>query len=102
MKLYALIGNFTTAPNDRDALIEILEEAATIMEDVSGCKQYILYEDAVDDEKIWVTEIWESKEAHDESLTRTDVRAIIARAIPLLKGTPEQGIQLNPVSGKGL
>ena len=37
MKLYALIGNFTTAPNDRDALIEILEQAATIMEDVSGC-----------------------------------------------------------------
>ena len=101
MKLYALIGNFTTAPNDRDALIEILEEAATIMEDVSGCKQYILYEDAVDDEKIWVTEIWESKEAHDESLTRTDVRAIIARAIPLLKETPEQGIQLVPVAGKG-
>ena len=102
MKLYALIGNFITAPNDRDALIEILEEAATIMEDVNGCKQYILYEDAVDDEKIWVTEIWESKEAHDESLTRTDVRAIIAHAIPLLKGTPEQGIQLIPVSGKGL
>lgn len=102
MNQFALIGKFSTDAKDRDALIGILEEAVKIMEDIEECKHYIVYKDAANDEQVWVSEIWDSKDAHDESLTRDDVRAIISQAIPLIKGTPEAGIQLIPVSGKGL
>lgn len=102
MNEFGLIGNFSTEASDRDALVGILEAAAKIMEDVEACKHYIVYKDAGNEEKVWISEIWDSKEAHDESLTRDDVRAIISQAIPLLKGKPEAGIQLIPISGKGL
>ena len=102
MNQYALVGKFTMESKNRDALIEILGEAVNIMRDVASCKQYIVYKDAENEEQVWVSEIWDSKDAHDESLSREDVRAIIARAIPLLQGTPEQGTSLIPVVGKGL
>lgn len=102
MPQYAQLAKLSTAPKDRDTLIEILTQAVKIIETVDGCQQYILFKDAENVELIWISEIWESKEAHEASLTREDVRALIAQAIPLLKTPPEAGIQLIPVVGKGL
>lgn len=102
MQQYALLANLSTAPKDRDALVEILTQAVKIMETVDGCLQYILFKDADNDELVWISEIWESKAAHEASLTREDVRVLIGQAIPLLKAPPEAGIQLIPIVGKGL
>lgn len=102
MPQYAQLAKFTTDPKDRDTLIEILTQAIKIIETLDGCQQYILYKDAEDTELTWVSEIWESKEAHGASLSREDVRTLIGQAIPLLKMPPQGGIKLIPVVGKGL
>ena len=100
MSKYGLTGKFTTAPENRDTLVEILSEAADLMETAEGCHTYIVHKDANDDTAIWVTEIWESKEAHDKSLSIDGVGALIGRARPLITGIEQ--IVLIPVRGKGL
>ena len=101
MSNYGMVGKLTTAPEDRDKLIDILTQAAEGMQDLEACHLYVVSKDADDDGAVWVMELWESKEAHDESLKLDSVRNLIGQAMPLLKGQPE-GTTLIPVSGKGL
>ncbi len=101
MAAFAMCGKMTAQPGMREALLTILSAAAELMRNVEGCQTYIVYKDADDEDAIWVTELWDNKEAHDESLKAENVRALIGQAMPLLAGSPE-GATLIPVTGKGL
>lgn len=98
---YGLFGKLTTEPQQRETLANILLEAAALMQDAPGCHSYIVSLDANDAGAVWVLELWDSKEAHDSSLSLPAVRELIARAMPLLKGSP-QGISVTPLGGRGL
>lgn len=100
MTAFAMCGKMTAQPGQREALLGILSAAADLMRNVEGCRTYIVYTDADDANAIWVTELWDSKEAHDESLKAENVRTLIGQAMPLLAGSPE-GATLIPVTGKG-
>lgn len=100
MAMYALCGKFTVEPPNRNALADILSAAADLMEHAAGCQMYIVYNDAADDGALWVTELWDSKEAHARSLTLPGVGELIAQARPLISGI-EQHV-LIPVLGKRL
>lgn len=100
MDSYALCGKFIVDPRDRDALAEILSAAADLMQQAAGCRTYIVYTDTADDGAVWVTELWDSQDAHAQSLTLPGVSDLIARARPLIRGI-EQHV-LVPVHGKGL
>ena len=101
MPKYALCGKMMTDPHNRQTLIEILSAAADLMQNAEGCQMYIVYRDANDAGAVWITELWDSEEAHDNSLSIEGVKALISRARPILKGSPEQIVMI-PVSGKGL
>ncbi len=101
MSKFGMVGKFTTAPEDRNKLIDILTQAAQGIKDLDTCYLYVVSKDANDDSVVCVMELWESKEAHDESLKLDGARELISQAMPLLKGQPE-GTTLIPVSGKGL
>jgi quinol monooxygenase YgiN len=100
MSKFGLYGKIITQLGQRDALAAILLEAAAILPDAPGCDLYIINNSATEPDVIWVTEVWESREAHAASLTRDDVRAIIARGRPLIAGGDR--IELVPLGGKGL
>ncbi len=51
---------------------------------------------------VWVTEVWDSKEDHDNSLAVAGVRELIAQAMPLLAGMPEKGQELEILGGAGI
>lgn len=101
MTSYGLFGKFTTTPENREALIAILTQAANLMENAAGCHSYIVSKDNNDPSATWVLELWESEEAHDASLTIDGVRDLINQAMPLLTDSP-LGVSISPVSGKGL
>ncbi len=100
MAQYGLTGKFTTTSENRDRLIDILSSAADLMETAEGCQQYIVHKDANDTTATWVTEMWESKEAHDQSLSIEGVGDLIGSARPLITGISQ--IELIPMHGKGL
>lgn len=96
--MYGLIGNMTAVSGERDALVEILLEGTG---DMPGCLSYVIATDPSDEDTIWITEVWDSAESHQASLSLPAVRDAIARGRPLIAGFGDQTIT-TPVGGHGL
>jgi len=96
--MYGLIGKIRTTPGGRDALIAILLEGAGEM---AGCLSYVIARDTTDPDAVWVTEVWESRAAHQASLSLAAVQQAIARGRPLIAGFGER-FETEPVGGHGL
>jgi quinol monooxygenase YgiN len=84
-----------------DELAAILLEAAKGTEADADCLLYLVSRSPADADTVFVTEAWTSREAHDRSLEDEDVRALIARAMPLMAAPPD-AVTLAPAGGKGL
>ena len=95
--MYGLIGQIASAPGKRDELAAILAG----MGSMPGCLSYVVANDSTDPDALWVTEIWESKQAHADSLSLPDVQAAIAKGRPLIAGF-ETRVETEPVGGVGL
>ena len=92
---------FTAQPGRGDELAAILLEAAAGMGYDGDCLLYIVSRSPGDADVVYVTEAWTTREAHDRSLEDDAVRALIARAMPLMAGPPDAQT-LAPVGGKGI
>jgi quinol monooxygenase YgiN len=96
--MYGLIGKMLTVPGQREAMIAILLEGTGEM---SGCLSYVVARDPNDADAIWITEVWDSKESHDASLTLPAVKQAITRGRPLIAKFAESFVT-TPVGGFGL
>ena len=96
--MYGLIGKMTAQADKRDALTAILVKGVAGM---PGCLSYVVANDATSAEIIWITEVWDSKEAHAASLELPSVRDAIARGRPLIAGV-ERIAETVPIGGSGL
>ena len=96
--MYGLIGKMTAQEGQRDALVKVLIEGVAGM---PGCMSYVVANDPTDPDLIWITEAWESKEAHASSLSLPSVRAAIAKGRPLIAGMTAVA-ETMPVGGHGL
>ena len=99
---YGLHGKLTAKTGKGNELAQILLEAAELMKSASGCHLYVVGRSDQHAEEVWVTEIWDTKEDHDQSLTAPEVRALIGRAMPLLGGPPQKGQELDILGGLGI
>lgn len=85
--MYGLIGRMLAAPGQREALLDIMVEGVGTM---PGCLSYIIARDPASENGVWITEVWESRDAHMASLQLPQVQAVIARARPLIAGFAER------------
>jgi quinol monooxygenase YgiN len=99
VKKYGLHGKLKAVKGKGDALAEILVQASAMVSHAKGCHLYLVSREPQDEESIWITEVWDSKEDHDQSLHMEGVRELISKAIPLLDGQPEKGLELEVVGG---
>ena len=99
---YGLHGRLQATAGKANQLAEILLKAAELVSTSKGCQLYVIGRDKNDEHAVWVTEIWDSKEDHDNSLKAPDVRALIGQAMPLLDGMPEKGQELEILGGTGI
>ena len=104
--MYGLIVKVTPAAGKREGLIRILKEAAVAM---PGCFSYVIAKDSVDENVIWVTEVWDSVASHDASLSLPSVKKAIPQAKSLISAfdkiavtTPVGGIGLGPQASADL
>jgi quinol monooxygenase YgiN len=95
--MYGLIGRIRVVAGERDALAAILAGTGTM----PGCLSYIVAEDGEDADALWVTEVWESREAHRASLQLPAVQAAIAQGRPLIAGFDNRH-ETTPLGGIGL
>ncbi len=100
MNKFAMYGKLTAHPGRRDALVQILLEAAELLGSAEGCALYIVNVSDEDPDAVWVTELWRDAEAHAASLKNENVLALIQRGRPLIAGM--EPVKLRPVGGKGI
>lgn len=102
MNKYLLHGKLTAKPDFADQLAGILIDASKLVSTAKGCNLYLINKDKDDVSSIWITEVWDSKEDHDNSLKDESVRELISKAIPILDGPPQKGQELEVLGGIGL
>jgi quinol monooxygenase YgiN len=101
-KKYGLHGKLQATEGKGEPLAAILLKAAQLVATAKGCHLYLVSEDQNDRDAVWITEVWDSKEDHDNSLHLEGVRELIAQAIPLLAGPPQKGQELVILGGTGI
>ena len=97
-KMYGLIGKMVAVEGKREDLIRILVDGTSKM---PGCISYVVAKDSKDANGIWVTEVWDSKESHANSLKLQEVKDAIAKGRPLIKSFDVYH-ETEPVGGHGL
>jgi quinol monooxygenase YgiN len=97
--MYFLHGNLTSKPGFGLQLADILTKASELVSNAKGCRLYVVCNDSKKPDAIWITEIWDSKEDHDVSLSVPGVRELISEALPLLLGPPKKGQELTMLGG---
>ena len=81
--MYGMIGRIKAQPGKRAELAAILLAGTGAM---PGCLNYVVAEDMADPDTLVVTEAWDSKQSHDDSLKLPGVQAAIAKGRPLIAG----------------
>lgn len=101
--MYLLQGKLTAKSGLKKQLSEILIEASQLVSSATGCKLYLI-SNTLDNsnEDVYVTEIWNSKEDHDNSLNIPGVKELIALAIPILEEMPQKGQEFSILGGHGI
>jgi quinol monooxygenase YgiN len=82
---YGYIGSMRVKEGHRDAVAAILTSGADGLR-AAGCRLYAVGLSVTDENVIWVSEIWDSRQAHDASLQLPEAKAAIATAMPMLTG----------------
>lgn len=95
--MYGLIGRMLAAPGRREDLLAILLDGQVPM---PGCLSYVIARDPAHADGLWITEVWDSAEAHKASLSIPQVQQTIAKARPLIAGFDHR-FETEPVSGVG-
>lgn len=96
--MYGLIGKMTAKQGQRDALAAVLLDGVSGM---PGCRSYVVANDPTNSDLLWITEVWDSREAHAASLTLPSVRDAITKGRPMIAGM-ETVTETVPLGGHGL
>jgi quinol monooxygenase YgiN len=91
----------TAKPGQGEALAGKLLEVAHSLREVPGCELYVINRAADDPDVVWVTEIWSSQEALDDSLATEEARARIPEVLALVAENGFERIDLEPLGGAG-
>jgi quinol monooxygenase YgiN len=82
-------------------LAALLLEVADGLRGFDGCGMYIINHAQDDPDEVWVTELWESREAMQSSLRTPSAQAMIPRVMELVQEWGEP-VELVPLGGPGL
>ncbi|MDI4645964.1 putative quinol monooxygenase [Cohnella hashimotonis] len=100
MNKFAMFGKLTALPGKRGELADMMLASGDTLSGMDGCIYYIVHEAEEEPDVLWITELWESREAHAASLQNEQVRELIGRCMPLI--AEAGGIKVKPIGGKGL
>ena len=93
-EMYGLIGQMKTAPGKRAEVIAALLGGTA---DMPGNIAYLIAEALEDENSIWITEVWQTKTDHANSLQLESVQQAIGNARPHITGFGTR-IETKPVA----
>lgn len=86
MARFGITGKLQSSQENHSELLRILVEASKAMKQVETCHTYEVGTIVGDTENVYVQEVWESEQAHQDSLKLPQTQQLIAQARPLLTG----------------
>ena len=92
---FGVIAHLTAQAGKRDAMIDALSGLMGMKGNIS----FVIAKDGKNADGIYITEIWESKEAHDLALTTDQFKAAFGKAAPMMGGAPDLQADTWPVAG---
>jgi quinol monooxygenase YgiN len=92
---FGVIAHLTAQAGKRDAMIDALSGLIGMKGNIS----FVIAKDGKNADGIYITEIWESKEAHDLALTTDQFKAAFGKAAPMMGGAPDLQADTWPVAG---
>jgi quinol monooxygenase YgiN len=92
---YGIVAHLNAQAGKRDAMIEALSGLVGMKGNIS----FVIAKDGKNADGIFITEIWESKEAHDAALTTDQFKTAFGKAAPMMAGAPDQNSETWPVAG---
>ena len=87
-----LFVKFEVKPQNVDAFIEYMQIAKSELIKVPGCENVELIQCAENPSKVFLSEIWESKEIHDQYAAKMAESGSMGGLAPLLNGAPETAV----------
>ncbi|MGB5928724.1 MAG: antibiotic biosynthesis monooxygenase [Cyclobacteriaceae bacterium] len=99
MKHYGLQGSFAAQKGKGRELAGIMCDASKLMDNADGCRLYMVALDKENEDRVLITEVWDSKQDHDDSLNYPGVRELIAKAMPLMDCRPQKGTEMHVIGG---
>lgn len=91
---YGLHSSLRAKTTKGDELLEILLKASNLLAATKGLKYYLLSREEKNFDTIWISELWECKEDHENSLKNPEIRALIHSALPLIEGQSRQELKV--------
>lgn len=99
---YLLQGKLSAKAGHQNDLAAILLDASKLVSTAKGCKLYVIGTDQNEPNAVYITEIWDTKEDHDNSLKVEGVKELIMQAMPIIDGQPVKGQELEILGGSGI
>ena len=93
--MFGTITRIKAIAGKRDALAAILASGSG---EIPNCISYLVAEDLADADALWITEIWESKQVRQASLSLPAVRKALGKGTPLIAEV-DRVAQTRPISG---
>lgn len=101
MSKFSLFVKFIVQEGERDAMVDILLEAAESMKNLDECEIYLINISESELNSVYVYEVWSNENAHQASLTHEATQELIKRAKPIITGM-ERIRTLETKGGKGI
>lgn len=92
-----VVAHILAKPGQRDALIDAMRPLVAM----KGCIDLVIAKDPANEDGIWLTEIWESKQLHEEAATGEVFTKALANMRPLMISI-DQNYKTVPVFGTRL
>lgn len=101
MTALSIIARLPVLPAKRAELFALLNKAISAAEHETGLSQYVIHQDAKNDDVIWFYESYVDRTDLDSHLSSGILQEIIAAIPSMLSGRAEMNY-VTPIGGKGL
>lgn len=90
----------TAAPEKGEELARLMLEASKLVSKLKGCQTYIVQISTSEKDTVLITEVWDSAEDHQASLSIPKIRELIDKARPLIISVSHHTAK--PLGGLGI
>lgn len=86
MSKFGLFGKIVATEGNQDKLLQILKNASSEMEQLETCDLYVVSVNPEDSDAVYVFEVWENEQRHQDSLSQKVTQELIQQAKPIIAG----------------